>query len=465
VVIDRIRKVRLKAVIARLSALAFLAASQCALAQATSSIYGNVTDSSSAPIFGAVVTVKGSDGNSYTTVTDSKGSFRISSLTADNYSVKISAKGFSDWSASNVPASITPESRPLRAVMQVAPAVTSVTVGLPPQQVAEQQLKQEVKQRVAGVIPNFYVTYEPHPAPLTPRQKFHLGLRTLLDPATFAAAGITAGIQQKSNSYYQYGQGTEGFAKRFGAEYATAADGILITSVLADSVLHQDPRYFYSGKGTTAQRAWYAVKSAFRAKGDNGKWQPPYAGLIGYVAAAEIAQTYHPDPRTQYTLIGRTLLFRSVGLVGLNLFEEFLLKKLTTHTPDVQPVANAPVLREGTPVRLIVANGFGAQGAAAGQTVTFVLAQDLTLNGKVLARTGDVASGRVSQVGAGNAPGEAGSVALRNVMLRAGQVDIPLRSSQVRGAAGPVQQKQLPGSGRVEVTLFVAENVAFPQSQ
>ena len=58
--------------------------------------------------------------------------------------------------------------------------------------------------------------------------------------------------------------------------------------MLADSVLHQDPRYFYSGQGTKAQRAWYAIESAFRAKGDNGKWQPPYAGLIGAIAAAEI---------------------------------------------------------------------------------------------------------------------------------------------------------------------------------
>src|SRR5579862_3678746 len=110
VVSDQIRKVYLQTLLAQLSALAFLAASPCALAQATSSIYGNVTDSSSAPIFGAVVSAKGSDGNSYTTVTDSKGSFRISSLTPANYSVKISAEGFSDWSASNVPASMTAES-------------------------------------------------------------------------------------------------------------------------------------------------------------------------------------------------------------------------------------------------------------------------------------------------------------------------------------------------------------------
>ena len=83
-------------------------------------------------------------------------------------------------------------------------------------------------------------------------------------------AHATAGIQQSRNSYHQFGQGSEAYSKRFGAAYGTAATNLLSTSVLGASVLHQDPRYFYSGKGNTAQRAWYAVKSAFRAKGDNG---------------------------------------------------------------------------------------------------------------------------------------------------------------------------------------------------
>lgn len=454
-----------KRLINDLTVLVVLFAGQCALAQDAGSIQGKVTDASGAPILGAVVTVTGANGNSRMTVTDGQGGFRISSLTPGNYSVKISASGMADWTTSNTPASLAPESKPLLAVMRVAPALTTVTVGLPPEEVAQAQLNQEVKQRVLGVIPNYYVAYEDHPAPLSPKQKLHLGLKVLLDPATFAAVGITAGIQQNRNSYYQYGQGSAGFAKRFGAEYATAVDGILITSVLADSVLHQDPRYFYSGKGNTAQRAWYAVKSAFRAKGDNGKWQPPYAGLIGSIAASEIAQAYHPDPRTQYTLIGRSLLFRFAGLVGLNLFEELILKNLTTHTPKGQSAANVPVLREGTPVTLIAVEGFGTHPAAAGQTVTFVLAQPLTLRGKMLARAGDIASGLVTQVSPGNTPGGVKSVALQHVTLRAGTVNVPLRSNQVRGAAAPVQYKQLPGSGKVEVTLFVAENVQFPESQ
>ena len=438
---------------------------QWAMAQATGSIQGNVTDSSDTPIFGAVVTVEGADGNPHTTVSDSEGAFKISSLTPGNYSVKISASGMSDWTAQNVPASLTPESKPLLAVLQVAPEITTVTVGLPPEEVAAEQLHHELKQRALGIIPNYYVTYEIHPAPLSPKQKLHLGLATLVDPVTIGVVGITAGIQQAMNSYRQFGQGAKGFGKRFGADYGTALNHMVITSVLADSVLHQDPRYFYSGQGTKARRAWYAIQSAFRAKGDNGKWQPPYADLIGTTAAAEISEIYYPGSRTQYTLLGRSLMFHFAGLVAVNLAEELFLKKVTSNTPEVQSAANTPVLREGTAVPLIAVDGFSAETVTAGQTVTLVLAEDLTVRGNVVARTGDVASGQVSQVTAAKAPGEAMSVALQGVTLRAGNVNVPLRSSQVRGAVGPVQYKQLSESGKIEVTLFVAGNVQFPEGE
>src|SRR4029077_11995443 len=102
-----------------LAVLVFLClVGQWAMAQATGSIHGSVTDSSSAPILGAVVTVEGADGSLHTTVTDGEGAFRISSLTLGNYSVRISAAGLSDWTAPNVPASVTPESNPLLAVLQ-----------------------------------------------------------------------------------------------------------------------------------------------------------------------------------------------------------------------------------------------------------------------------------------------------------------------------------------------------------
>jgi Carboxypeptidase regulatory-like domain len=447
-----------------ISVVALLFAGRCALGEATGSIQGKVTDASGASIFGAVITVEDTNGDSHLTVTDGDGGFQIAGLTPGKYNVKISASGLSDWTASDVPASNTPESQPLLAVMQVVPNVTSVTVGLSPEEKAQEQVKQELQQQVLGVIPNYFVAYESNAAPLSLNQKFHLSFKTLIAPATFAAVGITAGIQQIRNSYWQFGQGTKGYAERFGADYGTTATNLLITSVLADSVLHQDPRYFYSGLGTKKQRAWYAIKSAFLSKGNNGKWQPAYAGLAGTIAASEISNLYDPGSRTQYTLLGRGLMFHFAGLIGLNLAEEFLLKKVTSHVPE-ESAAQPTVLREGIPVTLVAVDGFNGQGVTAGQTVTFVLAQDLMQSGKVLARTGDVASGLVAQVISGNATGGAGSVALKDMTLRAGNVTVPLRSSQTRGESTPMQYKELPGSGKVEVTLFVAANVAFPEQQ
>jgi Carboxypeptidase regulatory-like domain len=448
------------------ASLAFLwFAGQLALAQATGSIQGHVTDSSGTPIYAAVVTVEDTGGNRHATATDLEGAFKISSLPPGDYTVKISASGLSDWTASNVPASESSESKPLQAVLEVATEVTTITVSPPIEEVASEQLHQELQQRFFGVIPNYFVTYEKHPAPLSPPQKLHLGLKTILDPTTFAAAGITAAIQQKMNSYWQWGQGGGAYTKRFAAAYGTGVQQIMITSVLADSVLHQDPRYFYSGQGTRGQRAWYAVKSAFRAKGDNGKWQPPYAGVIGAVASAEISQTYYPGSRTQYTLLGRSLMFHFAGLIALNLGEEFFFKKLTSHTPKFQAAADLPVLHEGTAVPLIAVDGFSAEGPAPGQIVTFVLAQELTVRGQTLANAGDVASGQVSQVSTASAAGEPMSVALDRVTLHAGSVNVPLRSSQVRGGVNPMQFKESPDSGKVEVTLFVAENVQFPERQ
>ena len=102
---------------------------------------------------------------------------------------------------------------------------------------------------------------------------------------------------------------------------------------------------------------------------------------------------------------------------------------------------------------------------ATGQTVTFVLAEEISVRGKVLAKAGDVASGQVAQVSEAKAPGEPMNVGLDRVTLHAGSVSVPLRGNQVRGSLNPIQYKKLPESAKVEVTLFVAQNVQFRESQ
>ena len=68
-----------------------------------------------------------------------------------------------------------------------------------------------------------------------------------MDPVSFGLIGVIAGIQQSQNGFSGYGQGAQGYGKRYGASYANFVSGTFIGSAILPSVLKQDPRYFYKG--------------------------------------------------------------------------------------------------------------------------------------------------------------------------------------------------------------------------
>ena len=160
---------------------------------------------------------------------------------------------------------------------------------------AEQELKQQEHQRILGVLPEFNITNIHNAAPLTPKEKFQLALKSTTDPVTVVVAGLDAGINQWQDSFEGYGQGAEGYGKRMGAAYADNFVGTLLGNALFPSLLHQDPRYFRKGSGSFKSRFFYAAASTFRCKGDNGKWQPNVSNLLGNLAAGGIANLYYPQ--------------------------------------------------------------------------------------------------------------------------------------------------------------------------
>ena len=155
-------------------------------------------------------------------------------------------------------------------------------------------------------------------------------------------------------------------------------------------------------------------------------------------------------------------MFHFVGLVAVNMAQEFLLKKVTRHKAELQSPSTT-VLPEGTPVRLIATHGFFEGQAQDGGQVEFILAEELIVNGRVLARAGDIASGTITQASGVQVSGEATGVMLNGVTLRAGKADVPLRGSQARGGSNRLQYRELPESGKIELMLFVAKNVNFPE--
>lgn len=213
-------------------------------------------------------------------------------------------------------------------------SATTVEVTASQQDIAVEQFHEEEHQRVIGIIPNYFVTYVPNAPPLTAKQKYVLAWRSSIDPVTWLATGAFAGIEQAANTFSGYGQGAQGYAKRFGAGYADSFISTMIGSAVLPAVFKQDPRYFYKGTGTIRARTLYALANAVICKGDNGHWQLDYSGILGGLAAGGISNLYYPAS----SRAGVELTFENMGLgmagtaVG-NLFQEFVIRKLTPKVP------------------------------------------------------------------------------------------------------------------------------------
>ena len=271
-------------------------------------------------------------GDRPTLVTRENGFFQFSDVKRGTpYQINISAKGFADWTS---PA-ITLDPGQFKIVtgiqLRIETDRTTVDVHYDPRHVAAEQLKAEEKQRIFGIIPNFYVSYESDPAPLTAKMKFKLALKVSVDPVTAEGVFLVASAKQAGNSP-QLGQGWGAFGERAGV---TAVDGfsdIMIGGAILPSLLHQDPRYFYQGTGTTSSYgdSRHAMFSPFVAKGDNGKWRPKHSSVGGDLASSALADLYYPTSNGDSGLLSWKFCYPDLlERIGASLAQEFLFGKFT----------------------------------------------------------------------------------------------------------------------------------------
>ena len=308
-------------------------------AESLGTISGTVVDQNGNFVFSARVRLE-REGHieERETVSDREGHFTFAGVPAGSFRLTISAVTFADQEVPGILHRGEALEVPLIS-LPIAAATTEVRVSVTNYELAEEQVKIEETQRVLGVIPNFYVSYQQDTLPLRPKQKFELAWKTSVDPVTFAATGGFAGVQQAENGFSGYGQGAQGYAKRYGASYADSFIGTMVGGAILPSLLKQDPRYFYKGTGSTRSRILYAMANAVICKGDNGHWQPDYSGILGSLAAGGISNLYYPASARN----GAWLTFENtfIGIGGsaiANLFQEFLVRKLTPHTRGPQTI-------------------------------------------------------------------------------------------------------------------------------
>jgi hypothetical protein len=150
--------------------------------------------------------------------------------------------------------------------------------------------------RLFYALPNFLSVEDKNLPPLTARQKFAVVTRGSFDYIQIPWYGFLAGISQAQNSEPGYGQGAQGYGKRFGAYFADGTIENFMTGAVLPSLLRQDPRFFELGKGSFTHRAEYAVSRIFVTRTDSGHEQFNYSEVMGSAASAFISTySYHPQ--------------------------------------------------------------------------------------------------------------------------------------------------------------------------
>jgi hypothetical protein len=301
--------------------------------QSTCSLSGTILDQSGTPVAGASIKLtRGVESPTQGTLADDNGQFSFADLAPGPFQISITAVGFTPQTISGTLRTGETYAVP-RITLSLATVVTQVVVR-PQSVIAHEQIQQEEQQRVLGIVPNFYVTYLPHPAPLDAQQKFQLAWKSTFDPVTFFVVGAGAGLEQADGQFSGFGPGFEGYAKRYGATFANVSIGGFLGDAVFPSLLKQDPRFFYKSSGSVRSRILYALGASLMTKGDNGRWQPNYSNFLGDLASGGISNLYYPPQDRN----GVALTFEDVGIsMGARaadyLMQEFLVPKLTRKAP------------------------------------------------------------------------------------------------------------------------------------
>ena len=217
-----------------------------------------------------------------------------------------------------------------------APAATPATTPAAPpaagqdaskpadQKPADQNAKPDAaatsKDRLFYAMPNFLTLEDTqHVPPLTTGQKFKVVARGSFDPFQFFWYGLLSGINEANGSEPGYGNGFQGYAKRYGASFADGTiENFMVGAVMA-SALRQDPRFYEKSEGSFMHRVGYAVSRIFITRGDSGRAEFNASEIFGSAIAAGIS-TYSYHPHADKTLDNTGKVWGTqVGYDGLTL--------------------------------------------------------------------------------------------------------------------------------------------------
>ena len=160
-------------------------------------------------------------------------------------------------------------------------------------------------------------------ASMSVERKFELFVDNSISLHTLALASLGAGMRQATDSPRGYGQGGDGYAKRFGSSMARVASSNFFGTFLLASALHQDPRFFPERNPTFGHSVKYSVQRLFVTRNDEGRDVANWPGVMGPLLSEGLANAYWPE---QDRTAGQTFERYGIDLavrIGGNMFREY----------------------------------------------------------------------------------------------------------------------------------------------
>jgi Carboxypeptidase regulatory-like domain len=301
----------------------------------TGNISGTILDSNRNVVAGALVKLLSPTGSVVQTrISGGNGEFQFANLPEGSYKLRVSGPDMAVFTSEQIPLHSGDFRIAPPITLAVAGGETSVIVNGDREALSREQVHIAVQQRVAGVIPNFYSSYDWNAPPLLAKQKIQLSVRSLIDPVSFLAVAGIAAAEQNRNIFPAYGSGIEGYGKRYGAAMANRVSDALLGRSIYPAIFHQDPRYFYKGKGSIKSRALYAISAAVMTRSDSGRWEPNYSQVLGNFSAAALSNLYYPEADRGGSLVVMNGLSETGANAVSNLIREFLLKPFTSRAAN-----------------------------------------------------------------------------------------------------------------------------------
>src|ERR1700758_1714874 len=159
--------------------------------------------------------------------------------------------------------------------------------------------------------------------PLTQRERTRIYLKTMANPLGYLKAGFSAGLDQWKDKPEEWEQGASGYGKRFANILGQYTIQRTVTYGLS-SLLHEDNRYFNSGKKGLWPRVGYSIASGILARADDGSRHISVSQLSGVAAGAFLSRTW--QPRSQQSAADGAVSFglTMASNMGFGVVKEFL---------------------------------------------------------------------------------------------------------------------------------------------